>query len=61
MKLLGDENGIISIKGLLNQKFSNLKVQPDLAFEDIFKTFVEESKLVTLQEAKILFKTILDI
>ena len=55
MRLLGQEKGPISIKKLIEARYSNKDSSGELTFEEAFKILVEEEKALTLNEIKILF------
>ena len=58
-RLLGHEKGAISISRILQQKHSAAKGNVDIGFEDAFKVLVEESRIMTLNEAKMLYQFVL--
>ena len=55
IKLNGNEDGPISLKKVLETKYSGDLWNADIGLEDVVKLMVEERKLLTLTEAKMIF------
>jgi hypothetical protein len=56
---LGHEKGTISLRRIFEQRYATVKGSVDIGFEEIFKILVEEHRIMTLNEVKMLYQFVI--